>query len=166
MPLLTPIIFTAKVSNLLFAGDWKRVRFWQRESGIVNKPKWPRNWLLRVEYTEKLHLYAPCTASVVFMISSYRCPRELRTQENAALSSVNGLTRCLLSRTRLQSQWQIFKCLTVISRLRFGLNVQTVVTSFCLHNENEDFLSWRDFSILSPRPGVLQRVFSGPGFRW
>lgn len=141
MPLQRPIIFMAKVSNLLFAGDWKRVRFSQRESGIVKQAKMAAKMATHCGYTEKLHLYAPCTASVVFTISSYRCRRELRTQENAALSSVNGLTRCLLSRTHLQSQWQIFKCLTVISRLRFGLNVQTVVTSFCLHNENEDFLS-------------------------
>ena len=137
--------------------------------GTGSKLKWPRKYSKNTKIYRKASLHDPCTASVAFTIS--------RTESTRARRTEFGKRAYPVARIRSQTvamavaiavaNFEMFDYHQQIAfRAKCWQSVQTAVTSFSLHDENEDFPSRRDFSIPCFRPGVLQRVFWRPWSKW
>ena len=117
----------------------------------------------------KASLHDPCTASVAFTISRTESTRARRTEFGKRaypVARIRSQTVAMaVAMTSLVvaiavANFEMFDYHQQIAfRAKCWQSVQTAVTSFSLHDENEDFPSRRDFSIPCFRPGVLQRVF-------
>ena len=122
----------------------------------------------------KASLYDPCTASVAFTISRTESTRARCTEFGKRAYPVarwGGAYTLPDCRNGCRNDFAIVVAIAVANfemfdyhqqiafRAKCWQSVQTAVTSFSLHDENEDFPSRRDFSIPCFRPGVLQRVF-------